>query len=355
MATTKCVLTGATGHIGYPLLLELLESGENPTILIRKDHAMFDNLDVPKVRGDVTDPDSLVKAFEGADVVYHLAGMIDISKGHTERIREINVGGTRNVVEACRKCGVRRLVYMGSVDTYVPLPGHLQMTEKDHYDPNWLEGDYAKTKAEATNYVLAQNGVDGLETVVCQPAACAGPYDYKVSSIGVMVRMYMQGVFNMKMDFGAYNFVDVRDVAHATHMAASTGRPGECYILSGYEMSVSDFVCTLARVSGKKPPFITLTKRFISTIAPGTELYYRLVKQTPLITPYSIRKLCSNCNFSNEKAKRDLDLHPMSVEDSMRDMMAWIREHEGDPKETLKGDVRRHLPMLAILSYMKRG
>ena len=101
------VLTGATGHIGYALLKELLDSGERVRILIRKDIPLFDGLDCEKVFGDVTDPKSLETAFEGADVVYHLAGVIDINAGDENLIWNVNVQGTKNVVEACKKCGVK--------------------------------------------------------------------------------------------------------------------------------------------------------------------------------------------------------------------------------------------------------
>ena len=90
-----CVITGATGHIGYALLKELLDSGEQVRILIRKDIPLFDGLDCEKAFGDVTDPKSLEKAFEGADIVYHLAGVIDINAGDENLIWNVNVQGTK--------------------------------------------------------------------------------------------------------------------------------------------------------------------------------------------------------------------------------------------------------------------
>lgn len=330
---TKCVMTGATGHVGYALLLELINNGEKPKILIRKDINIFDGLDCERVYGDVTDLASLEKAFEGAEVVYHLAGMIEIKAGFEDAIYNVNVNGTKNVVAACKKCGVKKLVYMSSVDTYPPLPGNQLMTELSHYEPAILEGAYAKTKAEATQFVLDSNGTDGLETVVVQPSACIGPYDYKVSSIGDMVRMYLAGKFPITMSFGGYNFVDVRDVAYGTRMAAVNGKPGECYILCGDAMSVDNFVKTMAKVQNKKPPKIVLGKKLIDAVAPLMEMYYNAVDKTPLVTPYSIRKICSNCNFSYEKAKQDLGYNPMTVEQSVRDMMDWIIKYEGDPKD----------------------
>lgn len=329
----KSVMTGATGHVGYALLMELINNGEKPKILIRKDINIFDGLDCERVYGDVTDLASLEKAFEGADVVYHLAGMIEIKAGFEDAIYNVNVNGTKNVVAACKKCGVKKLVYMSSVDTYPPLPDNQLMTELSHYEPAILEGAYAKTKAEATQFVLDSNGTDGLETVVVQPSACIGPYDYKVSSIGDMVRMYIAGKFPVTMSFGGYNFVDVRDVAYGTRMAAVNGKPGECYILCGDAMSVDAFVKTMAKVQNKKPPKIVLGQKLITAVAPLMEVYYNAVDKTPLVTPYSIRKIMSNCNFSYAKAKEDLGYMPMSVEQSVKDMIDWIIKYEGDPKD----------------------
>ncbi|MCD7774289.1 MAG: NAD-dependent epimerase/dehydratase family protein [Clostridiales bacterium] len=327
------VLTGATGHVGYALLVELLNSGEKTRILIRKDTDIFDGLDCEKAYGDVTDPASLERAFEGADTVYHSAGMIEINKGGEDIVYNVNVTGTKNVVAACKKCGVKKLVYMSSVDAYPPLPNHRVMTEIDHYDPNEVEGVYAKTKAEATQYVLDQNGTDGLETVVVQPSACIGPYDFKVSSVGAMVRMYIEGKFPVSLSFGGYNFVDVRDVAYGSRMAAEKGTPGECYILCGDAITVDEFIKALALAVHKNPPKLKLGKGIVNVAAPLMEAYYNATDTTPLLTRYAVRKLVSNCNFSYEKAKRDLGYNPMSVNQSAKDMIDWIVKTEGDPKD----------------------
>lgn len=329
----KCVMTGATGHVGYALLLDLINNGQRPTILIRKDSKMFDGLNCDKAFGDVTDLPSLEKAFEGAEVVYHLAGMIEIKEGYEDVIYNVNVNGTKNVVAACKKCGVKKLVYMSSVDTYPPLPNEQLMTELSHYDPDILEGAYAKTKAEATQYVLDCNGTDGLETVVVQPSACIGPYDFKVSSIGEMVRMFLAGLFPVSLAFGAYNFVDIRDVAYGTRMAAEKGKPGECYILCGDAMTVDEFIRTMADVLCQKPPALKLRKGLVDVVAPVMEVYYKATDSTPLITRYSIRKLVSNCNFSYQKAQQDLGYDPMTVDESLRDMINWIIKNEGNPKD----------------------
>lgn len=328
MNNPLCVVTGATGHIGYALLKKLADNGANVRILIRKDTKIFDGIECEKVYGDVTDIESLEKAFEGADVVYHLAGLIDINVGQDDMVWKVNFEGTKNVVEACKKCGVRRLVYASSVDAYYPLPDNQLMVEKDSFNVDELDGTYAKTKASATNYVFENQRNGLIDAVVVYPGACIGPYDFKVSNVGEMVRTVAKNGYPVSIGFGAYNFVDIRDVADGMIAAAEKGRSGEGYILCGEQISVNDFICTLCRVAGKKVPKLQLGYSIVKFAAPIMEVYYKATKTTPLLTRYSVRKLVSNCNFSIEKAKKELGYNPMSVEQSLKDMVAWIRENE---------------------------
>jgi len=323
------VLTGASGHVGYALLKELIANGENIRILIRKDNPIFDNLKCEKVYGDVTDPSSLEKAFDGADIVYHVAGVIDVNTGNEDIVYKVNVDGTKNVVAACKKCGVRRLAFTSSVDAIPPLPDNELMHEIDHFSPELVEGTYAKTKAIATQYVL-DSANENFEVVIGHPAACIGPYDYKVSSVGEMVRMFMFGSFPVTMDFGAYNFVDVRDVAKGIYLAAQKAKSGECFILSGEVLKIDDFIAILSmKCLTRKPSFI-FKKWMADSVAPIAEMYYKAAKKTPIFTRYSIRKLVSNCNFSYEKAQKELGYSPISAKESLNDMVDWIREK--DPK-----------------------
>ena len=250
------VITGATGHIGYALLKKMESLPVRIRILIRKDTPIFDGIDCEKVYGDVTDPDSLVRAFTGADVVFHLAGIIDINVGNEDAIWRVNFEGTKNVVRAAQKCGVRRIVYASSVDAFEPLPGNQLMRETDEFDPDKLDGTYAKTKAAATNFVLHTCKTENLDAVIVYPGACIGPYDFKVSNAGEMVRMFMRGSFPVSLAFGAYNFVDVRDVADGMIAAAEKGKSGEGYILCGEQITTHGFIKTVAEVCGKKCPKI---------------------------------------------------------------------------------------------------
>lgn len=325
---TVC-LTGAGGHVGYAILKELQKHEDKEIrILIRRDSDIFDGLRCDMRKGDITDYESLIRAFEGCDIVYHVAGCVEIKPGNEDFVYNVNVNGTRNVIRACRKMGVKRLVYMSSVDTYVPLPDNQVMHEVYHYDPDELEGTYAKTKAEATQMVLDANGHGGVETVVCQPSACMGPYDFKVSSVGSMIRMFSKGSFPITMTFGGYNFVDVRDVAFGTVAAGDKAPGGEVYILCNKSVTVDEFIRMLGAASGHKPPRIRIGKGVIDFAAPIMERYYKTMNKPAIFTRYAVRKLCSNCNFSYEHAEKDLGYHPRPLEVSLKETLEWIAETE---------------------------
>lgn len=322
-------LTGATGHVGFAILKELQNYDDrNVRIILRKDPGYFDGLVCEKIKGDITDYESLLEAFKGCDTVYHVAGCVEIKPGNEDFVYKVNVTGTENVIKACLETGVRKLVYMSSVDTYIPLPDGQIMTEVYDYDPDKLEGTYAKTKAEATAKVLAANAPGVLETVVCQPSACMGPYDFKISSIGSMIRMFSSGKFPITMTFGAYNFVDVRDVAIGTILAGDKGTGGSVYLLCNQSCTVDEFIRLLAEVCGNKPPKIKLGKGIIDVAAPVMEVFYKVSGQSPIFTRYAVRKLCSNCNFSYEKAQRELGYNPRPLKESLEDTVKWIAENE---------------------------
>lgn len=326
---TTSVVTGAGGHIGYALVKELIARGERPRLLafLPGEPALFEGMDCEIVMGDITKPETLPAAFEGADVVYHLAGLIEVGFGNDAAVWRVNVDGTQNVVSACKACGVKRLVYVASVDAIPPAPAGQTMTEPARFGSGPLNGTYAKTKAIAAQAVL-NSACEGFEVVVGMPSACIGPYEFKPSNVGELVRMFMKYPFPVTMRFGGYNFVDVRDVAQGLAAMGEKGRSGESYILSGEYMDCDSLIKTLAQLNGRKAPTVPLPHALATAAAPLAEQYYKLAHKTPLFTRYSIRKIMENGLFSYEKAARELGYAPRSAEESLRDMIKWIRDND---------------------------
>lgn len=322
------VVTGGKGHVGFALVKELADRGEKIRLLLRSDSPVFDEIECEKVMGDICDPDILDKAFEGAETVYHVAGVVDISGTKDKQVWAVNVDGTKNVVAACKKAGVKNLVYVSSVDAIHVDDSMDIITETDDFNPDLLEGTYAKSKAIATRYVL-DSADESLKVCVVHPSACIGPYDNnRTSSTITAINLYSKGFFSLTFDFGGYNFVDVRDVAKGMVAAAEKGNNGQCYLLCGKAYTLDEFMCALADVCGKKHPKVVLKKKHIDTIIPVFEKISNAAKIPPVVNEYAIRKICENCKFTYAKAERELGYSPRPLEDTLKDTINWLRKSE---------------------------
>jgi dihydroflavonol-4-reductase len=321
------VVTGGTGHVGNALLRALADQGAaevRAIVRAGRSRAALAGLDVEVVDGDVLQYDSLVPAFRGADVVYHAAGIVSIDSGGYERLRPTNVEGTRNVVTACREAGVGRLVYTSSVHAFTRAPWGTPLTETTPIDPAQAHGAYDRTKAEATLLVL-EAAREGLDVVVVVPSGIVGPYDYRPSDTGEIFLAYARGHIGASVK-GAYNFVDVRDVAQGMIAAATRGRSGETYLLTGPVVTVKEFFQELELATGVRVPRLRLPLGFARAVSPLIPLYYRIVRQRPLFTTYSLDVIRSNPHMSYEKAARELGFAPRPFRETVMDTTAWFRE-----------------------------
>ncbi len=322
----RVVVTGATGHIGNVLVKNLYEHGYEVTaVVLPKDDWKMIEPYAEIVEGNILDPAFLEKMFLGAEIVFHLAGIVEIGSGKKKTIFKVNVQGTKNVVNACHKTGIRRLVYTSSVHAFPELPKDQVMTEIDHFDPDLVKGIYGKSKAMATQAVLDHKYCN-LEVVVVHPSGVIGPADYKLSNVSQIFIDFLLGRLTAYLR-GGYNFVDVRDVAEGIRLAAEKGRKGECYILSGSEISVKELLDEISRLSGRKPVKTKIAFWFILAMSYFAEAYYKVIKSKPLFTHYSIVVLNSNCHFSNEKAKRELGFTTRDIKESIRDAMQFVIEN----------------------------
>ncbi len=333
-------ITGGTGYVGYALVKLLEEKKEPFRLFLRKDNPIFNGIECEKAFGELSSVEDLVKAFDSVETVYHIAGLVDITNKLGKELWEVNVEGTKNVIAACKKCGVKNLVYVSSVDAIPPTIDGDASIEKDetdvdfspiseisHFNPGMLEGEYARSKAVATQFVL--DSKDDLKCCVVHPSACIGPYDFRgTSSIVTMIKLYLKWEFPVSMDFGMYNFVDVRDVADGMYRAAKFGRTGECYILSGERMAVHDFIKTIAKANGMNLPLVKNKKIFIIPMLPLIEKVFQMANLPPVLNDYSIRKLEENCNFTYGKAELELGYHPRPARESLVDTVMWLKSRD---------------------------
>ena len=321
----KTVVTGATGHIGANLVSALLQKGKAVRAVIHRAKPAFDAPNLEVVRGDISDVDSLCCTFDGADVVYHLAAAISLSKKDWPLVEKVNVAGTRNVVEACLRCGVKRLVAFSSIHAISDEAAVEHIDESCVLNDSSCPHAYDLSKASAEREVI--KGFErGLNTVIISPTGVIGPYDYAPSFLGDAIIM-MAGNRLPALVTGGFNWVDVRDVVNGAIAAEERSLGGQKYILSGHWVSIAGIALAVRQIAGSKVPSVMVPTKLVSTIAPIIEIYYRLTKQRLLFTSMSMDTLGGYRNISHDKATHDLQYRPRPFWQTIADTLAWFKQN----------------------------
>ncbi len=317
------LVTGSTGHIGNVLIRKLLQRGEKVRALLLRGEspAPLQDLPVECVEGDVLDPSSLLDVFRSIRGVFHLAGLISIMPGSDPRVHNVNVDGTRNMLRAAQQAAVQRFVYTSSIHA-IQRAERGTIDESLPYDPDNPYGEYDRSKAQATLQVQ-RAAADGLNAVIVCPTGVIGPYDFRGSMMGSVIRAAAQQKAMLYVD-GAYDFVDVRDVAEGLIGAFERGRPGESYILSGHRISVRYLLETVREITGGHFFQMRIPFDLARFAARFTPFYYGLSHATPRFTSYSLAVLRSNANISHAKATRELGYRARSLYESIADTVHWF-------------------------------
>ncbi|OGN92849.1 MAG: hypothetical protein A2Z75_07290 [Chloroflexi bacterium RBG_13_50_10] len=319
------VVTGATGHIGANLVRALLAQGRYVRVLLHVNQRAVEGLEVEIARGDVRDLASLRDAFRGADVVYHLAGRISLSMGDWPLLEAVNIAGTRNVVEACLRCGVRRLVHFSSIHAITQEPLDVPVDESRPLVESRRCPPYDRSKAAGEKEV--RRGIErGLDAVIINPTAVIGPYDFEPSYLGEalidLACRKLPALVN-----GGFDWVDVRDVVAGAMRAEECAATGTKYVLSGHWVSVSGLAAIVEESTSVPPPRLVCPLWLAHVGAPFTVALARLTGGRPLYTNVSLRALKSNHNISHEMATRDLDYNPRPFRETVVDTVRWFEEN----------------------------
>lgn len=319
-----CV-TGAAGHLGNNLVRTLVGRGEHVRCfaLPGEDLKPLSGLDVEVVTGDVRDYDSLVQAFRGADLVFHLASVISLTPRTNGILEDVNVGGTRNVVRACLETGVSRLVYTSSIHALVEPPHGVTIDEGVPCDPSRVRMAYGKSKARATLEVFA--GVQkGLDAVIILPTGMIGPNDYRPSEMGRFMLDFVRGKIPVSLE-GGYDFVDVRDVAEGHVEAALRGKAGSMYILSGEWISIQSLMGELASLTDRNAPKVRLPSVASKALSFFLTGIGTALGAKPLLSSDAASTVLSNSSVSSEKARRELGFRSRPLRETIRDTVEWFK------------------------------
>ena len=328
------IVTGGTGFVGNNVVKALVSEGVAVRTLVRskeKADMALKGLNVELFFGDVHDKDVITKLFDGLEnrevIFLHTASVVLIGGNNRQykTMDEVNYNGVKNIIEAClsRKA---RLVYVSSVHAITEPPKNRMTMEIKHFNPRFVVGKYAKSKASASALVMDAIRNQGLDAVIVHPSGIIGPNDYSDTHLTQMIKDYMENRIPVAVN-GGYDFVDVRDVASGILKAAEKGKRGDCFLLTNKYYSIMEMFTMLQEITGGKKIQSKFPMWLAYFLLPFLSAYFTILGKRPLYTAYSLYTLKSNGNFSHEKASRELGFSPRGLRESLVDTVAFIKEN----------------------------
>ena len=312
------LVTGASGFVGWHVARLLLERGHQVRALVRPSSAVPE-LDVERVTGDLRDPASLARAASGCGLVFHVAADYRLWSKNPHELYQSNVDGTRNMLSAAKAAGVERVVYTSTVGCIGIPPGGIG-DENQPVSIRDMAGAYKRSKFLAERVAL-DFARDGFPVVIVNPTAPMGDHDFKPTPTGQIVRDFLSGDMPAYIDTGL-NVVNVRDVAHGHLLACEKGRVGERYILGSENLTLSQILKELARITGRKAPTVKLPYAVAWTAGVVTTAWAQLTGIPPRVPLEAVRMAKKKMWVSHEKAARELGYSPCPATTALSDAVS---------------------------------
>lgn len=304
----KILVTGASGFLGRHLVKRLLK----------------DRCNVRIFKDDIRNSEAVKKAVKGCDVVFHLAGLISYWSKFNNLQYEVNVRGTKNMVQACLENNVERLIYVSSVAANGIEKNGKLADEETLYNLFPLGVSYCDTKFLAENEVY-KGIAKGLDAVIISPASMYGQGDKR--KIKSDLTFSFKFPFNLFYIKGGLAVVDVEDVVEGLIQAQKIGKKGEKYLLVSQNLSFYEIRKTVAEVLKKKPPFICIPNRVLLFFSYISLAVSKITNKKPKLLPEIVRLNKLELFFSNKKARQKLGIKFRPFKESIKKAVVWYKTH----------------------------
>ena len=321
------VVTGASGFVGAAVARRLAATGNPIRVVVRQTSPRrnLEGLDAEIVLADITDRESLRRAFQGATAVFHVAADYRLWTRDSRPMFLANVDGTRNVMFAALEAGAKRVVYTSSVATLGINADGSSADEKTPSDFDMMIGPYKQSKFLAEAEVRRLVAEEGLPAVIVNPSTPVGPGDVRPTPTGRLVLEAAAGKMPAFVETGL-NIVHVDDVAEGHLQALEHGIVGERYILGGDNMTLRDILIEIDVITGRDGPKIRIPHGVVLPIAYVVEAWTRLTGgDDPFVTVDGAKLARKKMFFSSDKASRELNYSARSARQAFRDAVAWFR------------------------------
>jgi len=322
----KAFVTGATGFLGSHVARVLADQGANLRLLARPTSNLknLQGLNADTTVGDLRDPASLEKAISGCDTVFHVAADYRLWVRDPNEMYRSNVEGTRALLDAARKNGVRRVVYTSSVATMGFTSDGRPADEESAVSLADMIGHYKRSKYMAEQ-VAMEAGRSGMQVVTVNPTTPIGEQDVKPTPTGRIVVDFLKRKFPAYVETGL-NLVDVRECAWGHVAAMEKGKSGERYILGGQDLTLKQILDKLSQLTGLPSPTIKLP--YIFAFAAGVvdeAISGMLLRREPRATVDTVRMGKKKMFASSAKAERELGWKIVPVDDALKRAVDWFR------------------------------
>lgn len=333
----RAFVTGAGGFVGGGVARQLKERGDDVIAYQRGSYAELEAAGVQSVKGDIADGEQLLEASRDVDVIFHVAAKVG-GAGDPKEFERINVRGTENVIEACVKNGVTRLVFCSSPSVVDEEAGFESLDESTPYAERYL-ADYPRTKADAERLVLAANGRETtrgpLLTCALRPHLIFGPGD--TGSLPRVIERAKKGRLRIVGD--GKNRVDmtyVDNVVHAHLLAAdalaeSDARPaGKAYFITNDEPVVLwDWVNDILSDIGLPRVVRKVPQGFARVVGKTLDVTWSSLGLSgePPVTEWAAKMMSTSHTFRIDNARRDLRYAPLvSMEEARKRTVPWLKK-----------------------------
>ena len=324
----RALVTGATGFVGAAVVRALIKAGVDVRVLARRD-SDFSNLQQLKIDGaygDLRDKESLRKALAGCGQLYHVAAHYALWARNPAIFYDVNVTGTKNLLEAARDVGTERIVYCSTIGAIGLPPSGGLGTEETPVSLEQMAGHYKRSKYLAEQEVL-KLAKQGLPVVIVNPSAPVGEGDVKPTPTGQMIVEFMKGRMPAYIETGM-NIVDVDDVAAGHLLAMQKGRIGERYILGTKNLMLREVFEILSRLTGVKMPSVKLPRELILPLAYLNLAFSWVTGIPPRIPLEGVKMAKYKMHYDCSKAIRELGIPQTPPEVALEKAVRWFRDHK---------------------------
>jgi dihydroflavonol-4-reductase len=330
----RAFVTGGSGFLGGALVRRLVTQGREVAALGRSDgaRAAVEAAGARPVPGDLLDATALAAGMRGCDVVFHVGGINALCVRDRPLLFEVNVAGSRNVIEAAAAAGVGRVVYTSSAATLGERAGTIGSEDSEHR--GFFLSSYERSKFEAERLVIESAASRDLEVVSVNPASVQGPG--RAGGTALILRAYLNRKLKLFVDT-RISLVDIEDCIEGHLLAEAKGSPGRRYLLSGHTLTSSQALEAMARVSGTSYRPVFLPGGVATVAAAAAEGLARLRGRPASICPEMVRTLLFGHAYDGSRAKRELGLSYRPVEETLARAVEWLAAQGLVPRAVPRG------------------